>query len=201
MELQLTLLDKLEHRFIPKSEETFQRARNRIPSGVTALRFALVPPLVFLISNNSHFLGAGLFLFLISTDFFDGFLARKYSLSSKFGMYFDVTTDFVFVFSMFAAFIQKGFCAIWILAVITVVFVEFLLTSLFLTKPYDPVGKYFGSLLYGMIGFRFILSGQFFYDAVTVGVAAFAVASIVSRAVFILKKQTPDSIDMVSSEK
>jgi phosphatidylglycerophosphate synthase len=192
VELQLTLLGKLEHMFFHKNEETFQRAWNRIPSGVTALRLALVPPLVFLISSNSHFLGAGLFLFLIFTDFFDGFLARKYGLSSKFGMYFDVTTDFVFVFSMFAVLIPKGFCANWILAVIAAVFVEFLLTSLFLTKLYDPVGKYFGSFLYGMIGLRFVLSGQFFYDTVTVGVVAFAVASIVSRAVFILKKWTPD---------
>jgi hypothetical protein len=43
-----------------------------------------------------------------------------------------------------------------------------------------------------MIGLRFILSGRFFYDVVTVGVVAFAVASIVSRAVFVLKKQTDD---------
>jgi phosphatidylglycerophosphate synthase len=129
---------------------------------------------------------------MIATDFFDGLLARRYGLSSKFGTYFDVTTDFVLVFSMFAAFIPKGFCTNWIPTVIVVVFAEFLLTSLFLNKIYDPVGKYFGSLLYGMIGLRFILSGRFFYDVVTVGVAAFAVASIVSRAVFVLKKQTHD---------
>jgi phosphatidylglycerophosphate synthase len=190
--LPLTLLDKLEHRFNLKDEETLRRVRNSIPLGVTGLRFALVPLLVFFVSNDLIFLGGGLFLFMIATDFFDGLLARRYGLSSKFGMYFDVTTDFVFVFNMFLAFIPKGFCANWIPAVIVVVFAEFLLTNLFLNKSYDPVGKYFGSLLYGMIGLRFILSGRFFYDAVTVGVVAFAVASIVSRAVFILKKQTND---------
>jgi len=166
--------------------------RNSILFGVTGVRFALVPLLVFFVSNDLYVLGAGLFLFIIATDFIDGLLARRYGLSSKFGTYFDVTTDFAFVLSMFVAFIPKGFCANWILAVIVVVFAEFLLTSLFLNKIYDPVGKYFGSLLYGMIGLRFILSGRFFYDVVTVGVVAFAVASIVSRAVFVLKKQTHD---------
>jgi phosphatidylglycerophosphate synthase len=131
-----------------------------------------------------------LFLFMLVTDFFDGYLARKFDVSSKSGTYFDVTTDFIFVFGMFAAFIPKGFCADWILAVIIVVFAEFMLTSLILDKTYDPVGKYYGSLLYGAIGLRFILTGQFFYDVVTVGVAAFAAASILSRATILLKKQT-----------
>jgi phosphatidylglycerophosphate synthase len=196
VDLQLTLLDKLEHRFSPKDEETLRRSRNYIPSGVTALRFALVPPLVFLVSSDLYFLGAALFLLLIATDFFDGFFARRYGWASKFGMYFDVTADFFFVVSLFAAFIPKGFCADWILAVIIVVFVEFLLTGLFLNETYDPVGKYFGSLLYALIGLRFILSGQFFYDVVTVSVAVSAAASVLSRAVFILKKQTPDWIHL-----
>jgi phosphatidylglycerophosphate synthase len=185
----LTLLDKLEHRFSLKDEGRLRIIRKRVPSAVTALRLALVPPLVFLVSNDLYFLGAGLFLFLLATDFLDGFLARKFNASSKFGTCFDVTTDFIFVFCMFATFIPKGFCADWILAVIIVVFAEFMLTSLFLKKNYDPVGKYYGSLLYGAIGLRFILSGQFFYDIVTVGVAAFAVASILSRATFLLKER------------
>lgn len=182
--------DKLEHKFSPEDEDAFRRVRNRVPSAITTLRLALVPPLVLLVSNDLLFLGAGLFLFLLATDFLDGFLARKFGSSSRFGTYFDATADFVLVFSVFAAFIPKGFCADWILAAIVVVFVEFMLTGLSLNKTYDPVGKYYGSLLYGAIGLRFVLSGQFFYDVVTVGVAAFAVASILSRATLILKKQT-----------
>jgi hypothetical protein len=69
------------------------------------------------------------------------------------------------------------------------VFALFVLTSRFSSKIYDPVGKYYGSLLYGAIGLRFILSGQLFYDVVTVGVVVFSAASILSRATFFLKKQ------------
>ena len=188
MDLQLTLLDKLEHRFSLEDEVILRRVRDNIPSEITVLRLALVPPLIFMVSNDLYSLGAGLFLFLITTDFLDGFLARRHGLSSQFGMYFDVTTDFILVFSMFVTFIPKGFCADWVLVIIVGVFAEFLLTSLFLEKTYDPVGKYFGSLLYGMIGLRFIVNGQFFYNVVTVGIVASAVISILSRVAFILKE-------------
>ncbi len=187
--MQPTSPDKLEHRSILRDEETLRRIRNQVPSAVTALRLALVLPLVFLVSNNLYFLGAGLFLFLLGTDFFDGYLARRFGVSSIFGTYFDVTTDFIFVFSMFAAFIPKGFCADWVLIVVAAVFAEFLITGLYSNKIYDPVGKYYGSLLYGAIGLRFILSGPLFSDVVTLGVAACAAASILSRAIFLLKER------------
>jgi phosphatidylglycerophosphate synthase len=133
------------------------------------------------------FFGAILFLLLLCSDLLDGYLARRFGVSSKFGTYFDVVTDFVFVSSMFMVFIPKGFCPDWVLVLIAAVFVQFVLTSLFSDKIYDPVGKYYGSLCYGAIGLRFILSGQFFYDIVTVGIVGFAVASILSRAAFFVK--------------
>ncbi len=141
------------------------------------------------------FCGAVLFLFLLFTDFLDGYLARKIGVSSKFGTYFDVTADFALVFCMFLVFGSIGFCADWVLIVITAVFAEFVLTSRSSGKICDPVGKYYGSLLYGAIGLRFVLSGQLFYDAVTVGVVAFSAASILSRATFLLKKHFSHRID------
>jgi hypothetical protein len=69
------------------------------------------------------------------------------------------------------------------------VFMGFVLTSLYSIKIYDPVGKYYGSLLFGVIGLRFFLSGQLFYDIVTICVTVFAAASILSRATFILEKR------------
>jgi CDP-diacylglycerol--glycerol-3-phosphate 3-phosphatidyltransferase/cardiolipin synthase len=81
----------------------------------------------------------------------------------------------------------KGFCPSWVLIVIVAVFGQFIVTSLYSGKIYDPVGKYFGSLLYGAAGLRFILSGQFFYDVVTVGIVIFAAASVMSRVIFFIK--------------
>ena len=152
------------------------------------MRLGFVPLLAFLVSNGMLFFGAILFLLLLFTDFLDGYLARKLGVSSKFGAYFDVTADFTLVFCMFLVFCSMGFCANWVLIVIVTVFAEFAFTSHFSSKIYDPVGKYYGSMLYGAIGLRFILSGQLFYDMVTVAVVAFSAASILSRATFLLKK-------------
>jgi phosphatidylglycerophosphate synthase len=160
-----------------------------VPSAVTTLRLGLVPLLVFLIGAGMLFYGAALFLFLLFTDFLDGYLARKIGVSSKFGTYLDVTADSILVFSAFLAFGSEGFYAEWVLILVAAVFAGFILTGLSSNRIYDPVGKYYGSLLYGAIGLRFLFSGALFYSVVTVGVAAFSAAAIFSRAVFILKKQ------------
>ena len=160
---------------------------SRVPSAVTAMRLGFIPLLVFLVSSGMLFYGAVLFLSLLCTDLLDGYLARKFALSTKFGTYFDVTTDFILVFCMFLTFNSKGFVPEWVLVLITFVFAQFVITSVYSDRIYDPVGKYYGSLLYGAIGLRFILSGQFFYDIATVGITGFAAASILSRAVSFIK--------------
>ncbi|MDH5375851.1 MAG: CDP-alcohol phosphatidyltransferase family protein [Candidatus Bathyarchaeota archaeon] len=171
---------------------------SRVPSAVTAVRLGFAPLLVFLVSRGMLFYGAVLFLFLLFTDFLDGYLARKLGVSSKFGIYFDATADFILVFCMLLVFGSMGFCADWVLILVTAVFAEFVLTSRFSSKIYDPVGKYYGSLLYGAIGLRFIFSGKLFYDVVTVGVVAFSAASVISRATFLLKKHSSHRIDFPS---
>lgn len=178
--------DKPEAISLLRKEET-SKIRSSIPSAVTAVRLGFIPLLVFLVSSGMWFFGAVLFLLLLCTDFLDGYLARRFGLSSKFGTYFDVTTDFIFVFCSFLAFNLKEFVPDWVLVLITLVFAQFVITSFYSDEIYDPVGKYYGSLLYGAIGLRFILSGQFFYDIATVGIAGFAAASILSRAVFFVK--------------
>lgn len=159
-----------------------------VPSAVTALRLGLIPPLVFLVFNEMMIYGAALFLFLLFTDFLDGYLARKLGVSSKFGTYFDVTADFVLVFSLLLVFGSDGFYASWILILVAAVFAGFVLTGRSSSKVYDPVGKYYGSMLFGVIGLRFIFSGPLLCGMVTVGVVTFSVVSILSRANFLLKR-------------
>jgi phosphatidylglycerophosphate synthase len=181
------LPDKPEVTLRPERRKT--AINSRVPSAVTALRLGLVPLLVFLVSAGVLFYGAALFLFLLFTDFLDGYLARKLGVSSKFGTYFDVTADCTLVFSVLLAFGSEGFYAEWVLILVAAVFAGFILTGLSSRGIYDPVGKYYGSLMYGAIGLRFLFSGPLFYSVVTVGVVAFSVASILSRVTFLLKKQ------------
>jgi phosphatidylglycerophosphate synthase len=180
---------------VPDKQEAascLERRKNaidsRVPSAITAVRLGFVPLLAFLVCNGMLVYGAALFLFLLFTDSLDGYLARKLGVSSKFGTYFDVTADFILIFSMFLAFGSEGFYADWVLILVAAVFAGFVLTGLSSNRIYDPVEKYYGSLLYGAIGLRFLVSGPIFYSVVTVGVAAFSAATILSRANFLLKK-------------
>jgi phosphatidylglycerophosphate synthase len=181
---------------VPNKQEAASRLERRktaingrVPSATTAVRLGLVPLLTFLVCNGMLFYGAALFLFLLFTDFLDGYLARRLGVSSKFGTYFDVTADFTLILSLFLAFGSEGFYAEWVLILVAAVFAGFMLTSRSSSRVYDPLGKYYGSLLYGAVGLRFLISGPLFYNVVTVGVAAFSAASILSRATFLLKKQ------------
>jgi phosphatidylglycerophosphate synthase len=161
---------------------------NRIPSAITAVRLGLVPLLIFLVERGILFFGAALFLFLLFTDFLDGYLARKHGVCSKFGTYFDATTDFILVFSLLLAFGPEGFYAEWIPVLVAAVFALFVFTGISSNKIYDPVGKYYGSMLYIATGLRFIFSGELFYSFVTVSIVVFSAASILSRAAFFMKK-------------
>jgi phosphatidylglycerophosphate synthase len=131
------------------------------------------------------FYGAILFLSLLCTDFLDGYLARRLGLSSRFGTFFDVIADFILIFSMFLIFNSKGFVPYWVLILIALFFAQFIVTSLYWDEIYDPVGKYYGSLLYGGIGLRFLISGQLFYDIATVVITVFTVTSILTRVFFL----------------
>jgi phosphatidylglycerophosphate synthase len=137
------------------------------------------------------FYGATLFLSLLCSDFLDGYLARRLGLSSKFGTFFDVVADFILIFSMFLVFNFKGFVPYWVLILIAFFFAQFIVTSLYWDKIYDPVGKYYGSLLYGAIGLRFIISGQIFYDFATVVITGFTAASILVRVFYFCSTAKP----------
>ena len=71
------------------------------------------------------------------------FSAVKWGVSSKIGTYFDVTTDFVFVFSLFVAWMLKGFCPIWVLIVLAVIFGQFIVTNFLRRRNLRPSRKIF----------------------------------------------------------
>jgi CDP-diacylglycerol--glycerol-3-phosphate 3-phosphatidyltransferase len=72
-----------------------------IPNYLTMLRMAAIPIIImsfyFDDSKFAHRLGAIIFALASATDFFDGFLARKYNIVSSFGTMFDPIADKVLV--------------------------------------------------------------------------------------------------------
>ena len=159
---------------------TIQLKRS-IPWIITSLRLAILPFLACAFSIGNTIATYILFLFAISTDLTDGYISRKLNAQSKYGVWFDAIVDYVFISGMFLVFIEGGFYPVWILVLISFVFLQFLLTSIFLKQLYDPIGKYYGSLLFGAIGLTLLFSGRLFYEAIKLGIVIVTVASVISR--------------------
>jgi phosphatidylglycerophosphate synthase len=131
-----------------------------------------------------------LFLFAISTDLLDGYFARKLDAASTLGAYFDATVDFLFVSSLFLVFILGELYPLWILLLTVTVFVQFILTNLYMKRTvYDPAGKHYGSLMYIGVGATLFFPEQLVYSAVTIGIVVFTAVSLSSRLAYFLLAQ------------
>jgi phosphatidylglycerophosphate synthase len=162
--------------------------RQTIPWIITSLRVFALPFLLYSFNQQIRVATYALFLFAICTDFLDGYVAKKLEATSRLGSYFDVTSDFLFVSGMFLTFILEGFYPPWILLLIVTVFVQFILTSLYLKRTiYDPVGKYYGSLMYGGIGLTLLFPEQLVYSVVTIGIIVSTILSLFSRLAYFLR--------------
>jgi phosphatidylglycerophosphate synthase len=151
------------------------------PSGISALRLAALPLFLYLFFNGHTVLYMLVFALSMVTDLVDGFLARKLKAASKFGAYFDAVTDFVLVMGIFAAFAVSSYYPAWMLLLIGASFAQFLATSLYAKKLYDPIGKYIGSVLYIAIGLTLLSPTAPIFALVEVGFPLFAITSFVTR--------------------
>ena len=153
-----------------------------IPNFITILRMVVLPHLVYAFNHQITLVSYVLFLFSIGTDLADGFVARKLNSVSTFGAYLDVVFDFLFIFGMYFNFTIKGIYSPWILFMIVFVFSQFILSNLYLKQTiYDPIGKYYGSLLFGGIGLTLLFSHPIVYQIVTFGIIISTSASLISR--------------------
>jgi CDP-diacylglycerol---glycerol-3-phosphate 3-phosphatidyltransferase len=180
-------MEKFETKFEPQSLKQ-KRAILYLPSAVTSLRLFAFPFLISASGAGQIFYADLLFIFAISSDFLDGFMARKLRVSSKLGARLDAIVDFVFVSGMFFYFIEMGFYPMWILLLIAGMFGQFIITSALLRITYDQFGKYYGSLLYGAIGLTLLFSGQFAHNIIIVSLVGVTIVSIASRLLFALKR-------------
>lgn len=167
---------------LSKLEETYSLKTDSVPWVITSLRVVALPFLIYSFNQEIQVVAYVLFLFAVCTDFLDGYLAKKLETTSKLGSYFDATVDFTFISGMLLVFILEGFYQSWILFLVVFVFVQFMLTSFHSKQAvYDPVGKYYGSLMYGGIGLTLLFQDQLTYSIVTVGIVVSTIATLSSR--------------------
>lgn len=83
-----------------------------LPNYLTIIRMLSIPIIVMTFyfegSKLAHRLGGAIFAFASLTDFFDGYLARKYNLISMFGRMFDPIADKVLVGCVLLMLVKTG---------------------------------------------------------------------------------------------
>jgi phosphatidylglycerophosphate synthase len=160
-----------------------------IPSIISSFRIAVLP-LFFYVYNSENIIPClALIAFSAGTDFFDGYSARKLEATSRFGAYYDATTDFALVIGIFGFFTIKGFYPIWLPFLIDISFVLFILTSYYTKKIYDPIGRFIGSALYIGIVLTLVFPSQTTFLLVQYAFLGFFLVSLVSRILNLAKKK------------
>jgi phosphatidylglycerophosphate synthase len=160
-----------------------------IPMFISSLRIAALPLFFYLYDTGNVVACLGLLAFCAATDFFDGYIARKLNVTSKFGAYYDATTDFILMLGIFAFFYGLGFYPIWLLLVIATAFIQFIISSYYAKKLYDPVGRYLGSALYIGVVLTLFWPTQTVFAFVQYAFVMFFLFSIISRIISLTRNR------------
>lgn len=102
-----------------------------LPNQLTTLRIILTPVFLFLfISGDSILIQISLVVYIIAaiTDWYDGWLARKFNYITTWGKFMDPLADKILTSTAFFAFVEIGVLELWM--VILVVFRDVLVTGL-----------------------------------------------------------------------
>ena len=89
-----------------------------LPNKLTMFRIILVPVTMALMVLGQPIWAGVVFAVASITDFFDGYIARKYNLVTSFGKIMDPLADKILVFGALLCFIQNGTINVWPVAII-----------------------------------------------------------------------------------
>lgn len=156
-----------------------------LPSIISSLRIIFAPLFFYAFLLDIKTLSFLIFLFLSLTDVLDGYMAIKMNSSSPKGAYIDTTADFILILTAFTGFVIKETYPYWILFLIIFMFLQFILTSKVKMPVYDPVGKYFGTILFGGVLITLIFENEILYKFITLFILLFTVISLLNRCIFL----------------
>jgi len=89
-----------------------------ISNCLSILRIILVFPIAYLLSNNYNIAAFIVSLIAISTDFFDGYFARKLHQESELGKILDPLADKILIAAIILTLLFKGTFPLWLASVI-----------------------------------------------------------------------------------
>ena len=108
----------------------------QISNIITTIRLILAIIFLYLFTQTNLIIEASIIFFVAAvSDFFDGWIARKLEITSKFGEQFDPLADKVLTLSAFFAFAIEGIIPFWCVIIIAIRdVVNTLIRFLFLSK-------------------------------------------------------------------
>ena len=136
----------------PDMEPTVSNCFWTIPNLITVLRFLGIPLFVYFIAQDRY---GSAFLTLVivgSTDWIDGYLARRLDQVSKAGQWLDPVADRLALIIVSATFVVDGIAPVWLILSIAVPDAVLILNALVLFRgspnlPVSTVGKIRTALL------------------------------------------------------
>ncbi|WP_313757060.1 CDP-diacylglycerol--glycerol-3-phosphate 3-phosphatidyltransferase [Tissierella sp.] len=159
-----------------------------IPNMLTVLRILLIPVYLYFFYSNieNNILFAGLIFILAGiSDVLDGYIARKYNMSTTLGIVLDPIADKLMTFTILISFTTKGIIPIWILIALGIKEIMMILggTILYLFKgkqvlPSNRYGKiatlsFYAATLSIVFRLPSIISRTLFFLTVTLNIIAF----------------------------
>ena len=118
-----------------------------LPNQLTVLRIILTPVFVYFFLSDSitfKYISLGIFIIAALTDWYDGWLARKFNYFTQWGKFMDPLADKILTAGAFLSFVHLGVLSLWM--VVLVLLRDFLITIL---RGYaDSIGKSFPTSLY-----------------------------------------------------
>lgn len=102
-----------------------------LPNQLTVLRIILTPVFLFLFISDDPLmkqLSMAVFIIAAITDWYDGWLARKFNYITNWGKFMDPLADKILTSTAFFAFVYLGVLQMWM--VIVIVFRDFMVTFL-----------------------------------------------------------------------
>ena len=158
--------------------------KNIIPNLLSLSRIPLGILFFFTFISDSFGYIFPLIILVISmiTDFFDGFLARKYDVVSEHGKWFDPVSDFLFYFTVYLSFLLKAVMPLllFILYLLREIIIYSIIRPLYVRKKLEVGAKLPGKIktvLYG-VGVIIILLLCIFRERMIIHEAFFATSSL-----------------------
>lgn len=89
-----------------------------LPTLLSFIRMALAPVFMYFFLQGSYIVAVFIFTVAALSDAFDGYIARKYNMTSQLGAFIDPLADKVLIATALLCFILKNFTSWWVLGVI-----------------------------------------------------------------------------------